>query len=1567
MSWKKYFRPVNSVMPRGDSGLGAASNAINKFSSWLPEYYQGPPHRLLRYQQYDQMDMDHEVSAALDTLADFSTKADNNSGMALEIRYNEEATPSEKTILTEALRHWYNHNEFDRRLWRLFRSVLKYGDQFFIRDPQTYKLLWVDPSTVEDKVLVNESTGKTVEAYFIRDLDLNLQSLVASNVNRNMRFGHHTAAGVFVRAPHSSQAGGSGYGTIPGNSMGGGFMDVESMAVDSTHVLHISLSEGMDNSWPFGNSILETIFKVYKQKELLEDSILIYRIHRAPERRIFYIDVGTMPPNKAAQYLERVRYEVQQKRIPSRTGGGDNITDAAYNPMCLDLSTQIPLLDGRVLTLDQIIQERDRGKENWVYSCDPVTGKVVPGNITWAGVTRKHAEVIRIVLDNDQEIVCTPDHKIPVLGKGFVEAQHLTPEDPLISFETRLQSLNGEPCQQVYDHETNTWQYTHQMVAEFFQGLGKRQEWVLDQMPTECDPGNPQWINHQDHPADHSGVMRQTTIGDQQRPENNPEREFTQAMLTRLVELVKENHTNQPETIHLANQDTKMMSLMQEASPIDSNVKHEFTDSKLKRMYAKFGFENWQDFKRKTEVYNHRARSIERLENRDVGTITVDFEEKWHAHHTFALQAGIFVKNSMLEDYFFAQTCLALDTGIPLWDGRTLTLAQLIAEHEQGRENWVYSQNRHTNELEAGRVAWAGVTRRDTPVYRVTLDNGQWIDATGDHRFIMRDGSEKPAEQLEPCDSLMPLHFRPGKISFKQKGSPNQRYVCNATGKVRWTHTAICPNTDTPAQCSDEMFARVVELYNEGHDSAAKICRVLRDDGEFQARFRRATPAERGDRGHNRFELTGKTLNQLVSTAGYSSWDEFKQNYCHNHKVVSVELLPTRTDTGDITVESPSDSHIFLTAAGVFVHNSDGRGSKVETLPGGENLGCLSMDTRVSLLDGREMSIAEISLEMQQGVKLWTYSTHPITGEIAPGLISWAGETRKNAQVMRITLDSGESIVCTPDHEFPILNRGFVPAEHLEKGQSLIPVCRKNKNTSPGHSGVEQVFDPSKNKWVLTHRMVSDFLQGAGASSEVEHLYAGHIDHDPLSGSPQTTEPCGASPNSSGRRVKWLMENDAAFVEAVSNNIRGQDPSGWQERSREIIKANLKRWKVDGYYDQVFESQGIKYDLVLLSRAAELLAGTKATTMAEFAEQLDHDLEFGTHWRFLNHEIDSGVMLQMDRCKLGRMLRACGTNWNKFKLSQKNINPDDELLLILNRYEGQSQEQLASDLEHPQFQTRHKLMKKIRQCGFDDFSMFSEYATGHNHRIVRVEYLEELKDVGTLSIDIDEKYHDFHTFALSAGVFTKNSIDDLRYFNNKMLRGLGVPSGYLPTGPEDGSNSYNDGRVGAAFIQEFRFSGVCQRYQKMIAPALDREFKLFLRKRNVNIDAGLFDLKFGEPQSFSEYRQLELDNARAALFGNVSGIPHLSRRFAMKRYLGLTEDEMNENETLWREENNIKHLTQDEGAEPDLRSADVRPLGGGMDFGGGDFGGDFGDDEFMGDQAGGDLGGDLDGGDEPQL
>jgi hypothetical protein len=147
----------------------------------------------------------------------------------------------------------------------------------------------------------------------------------------------------------------------------------------------------------------------------------------------------------------------------------------------------------------------------------------------------------------------------------------------------------------------------------------------------------------------------------------------------------------------------------------------------------------------------------------------------------------------------------------------------------------------------------------------------------------------------------------------------------------------------------------------------------------------------------------------------------------------------------------------------------------------------------------------------------------------------------------------------------------------------------------------------------------------------------------------------------------------------------------------------------------------------------------------------------------------------------------------------------------------------------------------------------------------------------------------------------------------------------LPTGPDESGQQVNDGRVGTALIQEFRFNQYCERLQKLIIQKLDDEFKMFLRWRGFNIDSGLFSLSFCAPQNFAAYREIELDTSRVATFTALEQVAYLSKRFMLKRYLGLSEEEIVENEKLWKEERDEPELQTTQGQ--DLRSIGITPAG----------------------------------------
>jgi len=329
MGWKKYFKAVDTtgnISPI--SGAKGGKFGFKNYQSRLPEVYSGHPNRVNRYNQYEAMDMDSEISACLDIISEFSTQDNDQNSTPFDVNYHEKPTDNEVKIIEQQLKQWCKLNQFKKRIFKLFRNTLKYGDQVFVRDPETFELFWIDMSKV-NRVIVNESKGKEPDQYVIQDINPNFENLTVATKTTDDFGITPLTGGINPQQQMANLSAPSAEGTRFGAAQ-------RESTLDAKHIVHLSLTEGLDVNWPFGTSILENIFKVFKQKELLEDAILIYRVQRAPERRVFYIDVGNMPSHMAMSFVERVKNEIHQRRIPTQSGGGDNMLDATYNPISMN-------------------------------------------------------------------------------------------------------------------------------------------------------------------------------------------------------------------------------------------------------------------------------------------------------------------------------------------------------------------------------------------------------------------------------------------------------------------------------------------------------------------------------------------------------------------------------------------------------------------------------------------------------------------------------------------------------------------------------------------------------------------------------------------------------------------------------------------------------------------------------------------------------------------------------------------------------------------------------------------------------------------------------------------------------------------------------------------------------------------------------------------------------------------------------------------------------------------------------------------------------------------------------
>jgi intein/homing endonuclease len=236
--------------------------------------------------------------------------------------------------------------------------------------------------------------------------------------------------------------------------------------IDSSQFTHWQIAHfrllGDDRRMPYGMSVLDKVRRIWRILSMMEDSMLVYRITRAAERRIYKVNVGNIPTEDIGSYVQMVANKVKKKPlIDPKTGdynwkyhvatNDEDIfiptrSDNASSPIetlpgaCLALDTKIDLLDGRSLMLSEIIDEfnSDKTKQLWTYSINPETGEIVPGKITNAAVTRKNTDVVKITLDNSETIITTPDHKFPTKFNGIKEAKDLEVNESLWSFNKEI-------------------------------------------------------------------------------------------------------------------------------------------------------------------------------------------------------------------------------------------------------------------------------------------------------------------------------------------------------------------------------------------------------------------------------------------------------------------------------------------------------------------------------------------------------------------------------------------------------------------------------------------------------------------------------------------------------------------------------------------------------------------------------------------------------------------------------------------------------------------------------------------------------------------------------------------------------------------------------------------------------------------------------------------------------------------------------------------------------------------------------------------------------------------------
>ena len=247
------------------------------YSSAMSAY--GSYDRMARYSDFQEMEYTPEIASALDIYAEESVAPDEL-GNVLHI-YSENQQINR--ILHELFYDTLNVN-FNLTAW--VRNMCKYGDFFLFND-------------------VSPDQGV-----------INVYPIAVNEIEREEGFDKDDPLAVRFR-----------------------WMTQGNQILENWQVSHFRIL-GNDAFLPYGTSVLEAARRIWRQLILIEDAMLVYRIVRAPDRRVFYIDVGNIPPEEIPNYMEQAQAQLKKNQVVDKTTGR---VDLRYNPLSVDEDYFLPV------------------------------------------------------------------------------------------------------------------------------------------------------------------------------------------------------------------------------------------------------------------------------------------------------------------------------------------------------------------------------------------------------------------------------------------------------------------------------------------------------------------------------------------------------------------------------------------------------------------------------------------------------------------------------------------------------------------------------------------------------------------------------------------------------------------------------------------------------------------------------------------------------------------------------------------------------------------------------------------------------------------------------------------------------------------------------------------------------------------------------------------------------------------------------------------------------------------------------------------------------------------------
>ena len=371
----------------------------------------------LMYRDADLMDSYPEIGAALDIISEESVlTSGSRSGMVVNVSSKSDRI---KSILEDL---FVNRLNLQVTAQMVMRAMVKYGNQFMLLDidknlgVKGWRQLPVAEVERMENGIVNPYGGQN---------SISMATGNADDSDMSTKF-------------------------IWANENGGTLTPFRNWQIAHFRLLHNSMF------LPYGCSALLAARRHFRMLALMEDMMLIYRLERSMERRVYKIFVGSLDDKDIPGFVEQIANQFKRAPIIDPLTGQ---LDLRKNILPVWRKTPIPLLDGRTITIEELAKEFDEGKTNYVYSIQDKTHKIVPGKVVWCGKNYTAEQLYKITLDDDSYMVMAGEHEIIMRDGSKKRADEVVAGESVMPFYRK-----NTDDEQVYNPHSGKYEYTHDLI-----------------------------------------------------------------------------------------------------------------------------------------------------------------------------------------------------------------------------------------------------------------------------------------------------------------------------------------------------------------------------------------------------------------------------------------------------------------------------------------------------------------------------------------------------------------------------------------------------------------------------------------------------------------------------------------------------------------------------------------------------------------------------------------------------------------------------------------------------------------------------------------------------------------------------------------------------------------------------------------------------------------------------------------------------------------------------------------------------------------------------------------------